>query len=255
MAGIWGAVDFRHVDHREDLSEHQEVETAFITDLASLISVKVHEKEFLDAKLEKNVTWEKNEFFQEAPYKRQSLIGTKWVHTIKYETRCKARLVAKGFQFPDSDSIVKFSPSCGRDFFRIAVSLYSIVANWTFCQALDIKTAFSQCLPIRRNVSYQTAKRIQRHSECVENQKVWVRSLWCLQLLVWTVVEWPASLWWRQISVWSQIFHMGRQTEHDLYTRRWFMSVWNHGVPEICSRTFYKALLWLELLVICRIVI
>ena len=118
MAGKRGAVDFRNVDHWEDISEHQEADTAFTTDLASLNSVKVDEKEFHDAKLEEIASWEKNEVFQEVPYEGQPLIGTIWVLTVKNGNRRKARLVAEGFQDADSDSIVKFSPTSGRNFFR-----------------------------------------------------------------------------------------------------------------------------------------
>ena len=62
----------------------------------------------------------------------------------------KARLVIRGFEDPDYHSIIKDSPTCSKEAFRVMLA----VASWKGWKsnALDMKTAFLQGNSLSRDV-------------------------------------------------------------------------------------------------------
>ena len=83
------------------------------------------------------------------PDNGQIYLTCRWVLTDK-EGRKKARLVARGSQDPDMPSLVKDSPTCSKKAFRIVLTICA-KNNWP-SNALDVRTAFLQGLPLNREV-------------------------------------------------------------------------------------------------------
>ena len=123
-------------------------------------------------------SWMQNDVFD--PAKRtfgQNCVETRWVISEKPDGRIKARLVAKGFQDADKDEVVKESPTCGRDHFRVILSLFASIREWTACEILDVKTAFLQGLPISRNIFIVPPKEANEAEDCLWKLKKCVYGL------------------------------------------------------------------------------
>ena len=80
---------------------------------------------FIDAKNDEISKWKQMDVFQEVENTGQSLMSTRWICTEKIKGGaiiCKARLVARGFE-EDDTSLMKNSPTCTKDAFRLLLSL------------------------------------------------------------------------------------------------------------------------------------
>ena len=62
----------------------------------------------------------------------------------------KARLVARGFEEELNSEVLVDSPTCSKDAFRLALSIVS-AKGWN-CNSMDVKSAFLQGHPIKREV-------------------------------------------------------------------------------------------------------
>ena len=48
--------------------------------------------------------------------------------------------------------MIKDSPTCTNEVFRILIAIYASKNNWTECRAMDVKTAFFQFSSLTRDV-------------------------------------------------------------------------------------------------------
>ena len=157
LAGTTRSIDFsRDVQHWEPTEERDEGEQLSISnvDHVTLFESAEHagtdSDNFLDEKFAEIQSWKNNDVFDEMPFNESMKpLGTRWVLTVKPDGRRKARLVAKRFQDREVDSLIKDSPTCSKETFRIAVAVFASNNRWNTAKALDVKTAF---LPLKRNV-------------------------------------------------------------------------------------------------------
>ena len=77
--------------------------------------------------------------------------------TTKDDGREKAPLVVQGCQEKAADRVVKDSPTCNKETFRAVVAVFAS-HKWVTAKALDVKTAFLQGVPIRREVAIEPPK-------------------------------------------------------------------------------------------------
>ena len=116
-------------------------------------NIPAQSDDFLDEKFAEIQSWKDNDVFDELPFNESMKpLGTRWVLTVKPDGRRKARLVAKGFQDTEVDSLIKDSPTCSKETFRIAVAVFASNNKWNTAKALDVKTAFLQGVPLKRDV-------------------------------------------------------------------------------------------------------
>ena len=112
----------------------------------------MNSEDLLNAELEELKKWRDNDVYEQRTFQRQSYITLRWVNRYKMingQKKIKSRLVARGFEenqeVPWTDS-----QTCAKETLRI---LLTVIAsnNWK-CQAIDVKTAFLQSTPIKREV-------------------------------------------------------------------------------------------------------
>ena len=84
--------------------------------------------------------WVLNNVYRDVPDEGQQYLTTRWVLTEKQGGIRKARLVIREFQDPDLADLIKDSPTCGRESFRIVITIASS-SSWQ-CGIMDVKTAF-----------------------------------------------------------------------------------------------------------------
>ena len=106
--------------------------------------------DFSEAKESQLLQWIVDSVYVDVPGYGQKFVTTRWVLTQKESGLKKARLIIRDFQDPDLAEPIKDSPTCGRDSFRILLSVASSF-SW-FCGILDKKTAFLQGEPLKRVV-------------------------------------------------------------------------------------------------------
>ncbi|XP_063726781.1 uncharacterized protein LOC134854457 [Symsagittifera roscoffensis] len=94
--------------------------------------------------------WIKRSVYTEVQDVGQYFIDLRWVCSQKTTGAKKARLVAKGFQDMDLETLVKDSPTCAREAFRLVLTV-SASKNWPV-GVLDISTAFLQGSELKREV-------------------------------------------------------------------------------------------------------
>ena len=123
-----------------DVSKLEDVEVSALNATADV---------YFEAKMDEMKSWKKNEVFEKVIDEGQEYLSCKWVLTQKPD-RKKARLVVRGFEDPDLHNVIKDSPTCSKDTFRIVVSLCASKA-WK-CNSMDIRTAFLQGKPLTRDV-------------------------------------------------------------------------------------------------------
>ena len=88
----------------------------------------------------------------EVEYTGQELISCRWVCTEKLkgnQLTCKARLVARGFE-EDSSKLSKKSPTCSKYSLRLLLSI--LCSKHWHIHSIDIKSAFLQGMPLKRDV-------------------------------------------------------------------------------------------------------
>ena len=105
--------------------------------------------DFTVAKLEELENWTQKEVYDVVPDNGQIYRTCRWVLTDK-EGRKRGRLVSRGFQDSDMPSLVKDSPTCSKEAFRIVLTICA-QNNWP-SNALDVRTAFLHGLPLNREV-------------------------------------------------------------------------------------------------------
>ena len=95
----------------------------------------------------------RNQVYEEVPNQNQHAISTRWVMTTKDKEGVfvtKARLCARGFE---DDAIMKEnvdSPTCSKETIRISLTIMSM-QGWNV-KSLDVKTAFLQGNPLKRDI-------------------------------------------------------------------------------------------------------
>ena len=104
---------------------------------------------FEEAEFEGFENWNNKSVFRRVEDVGQTFLTTRWVLTEK-EGRKKARLVVRGFEDPELSRVVKDSPTCTKETFRIAL-IFAATLGWTG-NSMDIRTAFLQGMPLRRIV-------------------------------------------------------------------------------------------------------
>ena len=105
--------------------------------------------EFHEQKKEEFKSWASNNVFEKVEDAGQLYLNTRWVLTDK-DGRKKARLVVKGFEDPEYYNVIKDSPTCSKDAFRILLAISSC-KGW-ISHSIDIKTAFLQGEDLKREV-------------------------------------------------------------------------------------------------------
>ena len=116
-----------------------------------VITLATMEDDFEVAKKKELMSWRSNDVYTPCENLGQPSISTKWVLTIKDDGSLKARLVVKGFEDPDENCIIKDSPTCSKDTFRLLISICSSQTAWQH-RTIDISTAFLQGESINREV-------------------------------------------------------------------------------------------------------
>lgn len=137
------------------------------------IGKHAHSDKFTAAKQDELLKWQQMNVYSEVENKGQELISTTWVCTEKLKGEslvCKARLVARGFE-EDSSELIKKSPTCTKDSFRLALSI--IVSKGWKLQAIDIKSAFLQGEPLSRQVLLKPPKEAKTDKVWLLNQAVY----------------------------------------------------------------------------------
>ena len=107
------------------------------------------EELFSEAKACELSSWVENGVFKRVQDYGYFLLSTRWVLTEK-NSRRKARLVVGGFEDPDNDKVIKDSPTCSKEAFRILLSI-GVQMSWR-SHSMDIRTAFLQGMPLKRDV-------------------------------------------------------------------------------------------------------
>ena len=154
------SIDFsRDVQHWEPTEERdggKQMSVSNVDHVASFESAEhtgTDSDDFLNEKFVEIQSWKDNDVFDELPFNESMKpLGTRWVLTVKPDGIRKARLVAKGFQDREVDSLIKDSPTCSKETFRIAVAVFASNNRWNTAKALDVKTAFLQGVPLKRDV-------------------------------------------------------------------------------------------------------
>ena len=122
------------LDFENDVSHWEPVEEI-------IMLTEYEEDEILKAKQKELDSWLENEVYEECANLGQQSIRTRWVTTHKDDGTPKCRLVARGFEDPDSENVLKDSPTCSKDTFRVILAVASSNVDWDHC-TIDIKTAF-----------------------------------------------------------------------------------------------------------------
>ena len=143
MKGKTGPVDFEKDVETWSLIDEKQQDTAYVTN-------EIDEDEFAEAKESELKSWTANHVYERVPDRGQTTIATRWILTRKSDGKLKARLVAKGFQ-ENPDSLITDSPTCGKDTFRLMMTLLASRKSWN-SEVLDVKTAFLQGQPLERQV-------------------------------------------------------------------------------------------------------
>ena len=78
-----------------------------------------------EAKQKRLQAWKDLYVYEKIQEAGQTAITVRWVLSTKIDGTLKARLVARGFQDPDAENVVKDSPTCARDTFRLLLALHS----------------------------------------------------------------------------------------------------------------------------------
>ena len=164
-SGVTRAFDFGRIDHWECL------------DQAEALATGIPETAFEAAKLKELASWTSNDVFCEVPYTGQATLETRWVLTEKDDGSKKARLVVRGFQDPDVDKLVKDSPTCSKETFRLVLSVFASLEDWKFCEALDVRTAFLQGIALDREVYLKPPRDFESTSNVVWKLKKCVYGL------------------------------------------------------------------------------
>ena len=112
---------------------------------------------FHEAKLREIDNWKNFDVFDVVRSQGQQFVTSRWVCSVKPTGEHKARLVARGFQDPDLESLVRDSPTCSKDAFRVVMSIAASRELWK-CTALDVKSAFLQSFPLKRDVFLKPPK-------------------------------------------------------------------------------------------------
>ena len=130
--------------------------------------------EFADARETELKSWKNFEVFDIVEDVRQPRITTRGVYTTKQSGQKEARIVARGFEDPEYNNLVKHSPTCSKEGFRAAVTIVAWHESWR-CSAVDVKTAFLQGFPLKREVNLEPPKphKIQTCGSCENAYTDW----------------------------------------------------------------------------------
>ena len=148
--GSFRSVDFSKVKDWDYLEE--EVLINNITEPDNSI-------EILKAKMNEFENLKDHKVFEEVENEGQRVISVRWVITKKNKDQkltYKARLVAHGFEELDRDDIRTDSPTCYKENFRLFLTI--IVSHKWKIKSLDIKSAFLQGQPIKREIFLKPPK-------------------------------------------------------------------------------------------------
>ena len=144
VSGLRTALDFENsIDHWENVDSN-----VLMTTVDAEASRSIESKEAQDAEI---ASWKELGVYTVVADNGQPRIGTRWVCSIKPNGVRKARLFAKGFQDSQADQLIKDSPTCTKETFRILLSLLASSPKRN-CVAVDIKTALLQGATINRTL-------------------------------------------------------------------------------------------------------